>query len=140
MKSTEGKIPSNLKKYETVIIVRNFEDWRKTIIGSPKGYDDYAQKKMFKDYTEAIENLELLFKERGIKYSKKIFIENFKIDSGDYVFDYKLNCTGGVKESDWWMCSGGFFFKDLKSGKEYELIGTDKGIIKQIRKKIKSNN
>lgn len=96
-------------------------------------------KRMFIEYTETLDKLEQVLKKTGVKYLMVPFNERMNTNSSHFKFDYKLNCKGGEQENDWWTCSGGFYFTDLKTGHEYEMIAPDKRAIKEIKKGIKQS-
>lgn len=135
-KKETDEIPNDLKKSSILILIRNFNQWKHTINRIPIGYDEYAQHKMFEDYEQTIIKVENLFMNKGIKYSKKLYSDTINTLSVDYILDYKINCTGGEREKDWWMCMGGFYFFRNSDRKIFEPFGTDKRVLK-ILKRIK---
>jgi hypothetical protein len=128
------EVPEDLKNATIIIINRNFKDWSKTVENFPKGFDDYAQKHMYSEYQTAINELEKLFLKQNIKFEKVHFSENVQTNSVDYILDYEIICTGGNLDADWWSCVNGFYFqsKNLK----FKYLGTDKRILKPIKKSI----
>lgn len=137
-KKEDDKIPSDLNSSSIVIIIRNFNDWQHTIKGSPKGYDEYARNKMYGDYKAAITKMGNLFTQYNIKVKKQPYTDTISPILSDYVVDYKIECTGGEEEKDWWMCLGGFYFKQVSTGKEFEPFGTTNRIIKSLKRKVNS--
>lgn len=136
-KSENKYVPKDLSISKVLIVKRNFEDWQSTIKQEAKGFDNYAQNKMFQDYLETINGIEELFKERKVRYSIIAIRNNHDTDSCKYILDYNLNCNGGENYNSWWICLGGFYFTEIESSRSFEMIAPDLRAVKEIKKQLK---
>jgi hypothetical protein len=129
-----NKVPENLRISTTIIIKRDFESWTKQIDSIPKGYDNYAQKHTYSEYQNTITEVIALFNKHNIKFQLASSSEQYDVNDFNYILDYKITCTGGNLENDWWSCSNGFYFSS--SERKFDYLGMSNRIIKAIKKSI----
>lgn len=138
----DNSIPDDLVTSKIVLVDRDFDNWKKTISGNPKGFDDYAQKIVFKNYQNQIIEIENTLSKYNINYQKITTKTESKINQFEYLLDYKSDCNGGPNDNDWWHLSGGFYFTNLKTKHEYDIFTNfskqiKKGLKKQLKNKSK---
>lgn len=126
----------DLKASTIYLLKLNFDQWKGEIDSIPNGFDDYAQQHTYDSYISSISELEAFMKDEKIKFQNINDRKDLPIDSNSYLLDYKLKCTGGKDRNSGWMCSNGFFFRDLKTGDISEYLGTVK-VLKTLKKKLK---